>query len=524
VTAQTRTLLAIVQEVETFHSPDGTGFVVFSFGGHRETWPVRSPVFKQYLSWAFYETEHTSANAQGLREVIELAEARAKFDGHEERVFIRAGEYGGSLWLDLGDADWRAIEITDSGWGEIANPPIRFRRTRGMLSLPLPVRGGSVAELRPFINTEHEDDWVMILCWVVAAMRFRGPYPILKLTGEQGAAKSTAEKVLRALVDPSSSPLRAAPRNERDLQIAAKNSHVIALDNMSYMPQWLSDALCRLATGGGLSTRQLYNDDEEILFDAQRPILLNGIEDLGTNGDFLERSIGIHLPAILNTARRDEGDFWAAFHAAQPQILGGLLDALSVAHRELDSVRIERNPRMADFAKWAVAAEPGLGIRSGAFLSAYSRNRLEASTQALDSSPLVPHISALTQTHENWTGTSAELLVQLNSLADDTSRSERGWPRTPRALSGALRRLAPDLRTIGIRVIFLNREATRRPIALSRLSEEPSGPSSAAPAGRRSSHSPSGSSEQSPATSPRPMPNDGSDAGDDGHAPVVIEL
>jgi hypothetical protein len=524
VTGQLRRLTAIVQDVDAFSSTDGEGFVAFSICRHRENWPVRSSTFRQYLARRYYESQRTAPSAQTLRDVIGLVEARARFEGREEPVFLRVGEGGGNLWLDLCNPEWHAIEINEAGWRVVADPPVRFRRTRGMKPLPAPERGGTVSELRPFVNIARDEDWLLLLSWTVAAMRFRGPYPVLTLSGEQGAAKSTAEKVLRALVDPSSSPLRAAPNNERDLQIAAKNSHIIALDNISFMPNWLSDALCRLATGGGLSTRQLFKDDEEIIFDAQRPILMNGIEEVGSNGDLLDRSIVIRLLEILETARRDEREFWGAFRSAQPRILGAFLDVLSLAHRTLESVRLETTPRMADFARWAVAAEPGLGLRSASFVMAYAQNRAEASTLALDSSPLVPHLSAFIDIREHWTGTSGELLAELNSLAEYRLTRERGWPKTPRALSGAIRRLAPNLRTIGISVVFLDREAARRPITLSRLREEPSLPSSAAPAGGRSSPRPSESSEQSPATSPRPIPNDDSDAGDDGRAPVVIEL
>jgi hypothetical protein len=201
--------------------------------------------------------------------------------------------------------------------------------------------------------------------------------------------------VLRALVDPYKAPLRTAPRDERDLQIAANNSHVIALDNISSLEPWLSDALCRLATGGGLATRELYTDSDEIIFDAQRPVLLNGIEDVATRGDFLERSIIVCLPQIPEAARQEESRFWVAFQEARPRILGALLDAASLAFRRVRDLHLERLPRMADFAAWAVAAEPGLELKSGAFLEAYEKNRKDANSLALEASLVVTPLSAL---------------------------------------------------------------------------------------------------------------------------------
>ena len=59
--------------------------------------------------------------------------------------------------------------------------------------------------------------------------------------------------------------------------IAATNGWCLAFDNVSVIQAWLSDALCRLATGGGFATRGLYTDDEETIIDAQRPVVLNGV-------------------------------------------------------------------------------------------------------------------------------------------------------------------------------------------------------------------------------------------------------
>jgi hypothetical protein len=413
--SQSTRLVALAGDVELFHSPDRTGFARMPIKGHRETWPLKSRSFRRYVVRRFYDNEGIAPNAQALKDAIEVFEARAQFEGKEEPVFVRVGELDGSLWLDLGDPDWRAIEIRVSGWHVVANPPVRFRRSMGMRPLPNPVKGGTVGELRPFINIASDEDWTLILSWIVAAMRPRGPYPILNLHGEQGTAKSTFVRVVRDLVDPNCSPLRTTPRDERDLQITAKSSHVIVIDNMSRLEPWLSDALCRLATGGGLATRQLFTDEEEVFFDAQRPILLNGIENVGTRGDYLERSIVLHLAPIPETSRRDEEEFGTAFKAACPRILGALLDAVSTALRMSESVRLARKPRMADFAKWSVAAEPGLGLSPGSFLKAYAGNRTEATALALEFSPLAPHICAFLDGKEKWTGTASELLSAIRS-------------------------------------------------------------------------------------------------------------
>ena len=153
----------------------------------------------------------------------------------------------------------------------VENPPVRFRRPAGMQPLPVPVQGGSVEVLRSFLNVQSDTDFVLVVAWALAVLRNRGPYPVIVLSGEQGSAKSTFSAILRSLLDPNTAPLRALPREDRDLFIAASNGHVLAFDNVSGLPSWISDTLCRLATGGGFAVRQLYTDQDEVLFDAARP-------------------------------------------------------------------------------------------------------------------------------------------------------------------------------------------------------------------------------------------------------------
>src|SRR5262249_27693950 len=160
-------------------------------------------------------------------------------------------------------------------------------------------------ELRPMVNLPDEDSWILFVAFLVAALRPGRPFPVLAVNGEQGSAKSTLCRVARALIDPNAAPLRRPPRDERDLMIAAKNGWLVALDNLSGIAPALSDALCTLATGGGFGTRELYTDDEEILFSATRPLLLSGIEDVATRPDLLDRSLCLTLSEIGEEARRD---------------------------------------------------------------------------------------------------------------------------------------------------------------------------------------------------------------------------
>jgi hypothetical protein len=190
-----------------------------------------------------------------------------------------------------------------------------------MKPLPVPIAGGSIETLRSFLNVQSDNDFVLAVVWALAVLRNSGPYPVLVLSGEHGSAKSTFSLILRALLDPNTVPLRALPREDRDMFIAANNGHVLVFDNLSGLSAWISDTLCRLATGGGFAARQLYTDQDEVLFDAARPVILNGIEEVARRPDLADRALFLTLQPIPEDRRRSQAELLAGFEAERPGIL-----------------------------------------------------------------------------------------------------------------------------------------------------------------------------------------------------------
>ena len=323
-------LIELASTAELFHDQDDVGYARFSVNLHKENWPIRSKGFKRWLVRAYYESTQSAPSSEAMTAAMGVLEARAQFDAPEHDVRVRVAAHDRCIYVDLADRDWHAIEIDEDGWRVVDNPPVYFRRSAGMKPLPEPEAGGSLdRDLRPLLNVKTEKDFVLAVAWSLGALRDRGPYPVLGITGEQGSAKSWLARLLRALIDDNSVPLRALPRNEHDVFIAARNSQVLAYDNVSGLPDWLSDTFCRLATGGGFSTCELYTDQDEILFGSTRPILLNGIDDIATRPDLADRSIALMLAAISDDKRKQEEKLWAEFESKRPRILGALLDAVS---------------------------------------------------------------------------------------------------------------------------------------------------------------------------------------------------
>lgn len=470
-TSQADLLVELAGEARLFNTPDGTAFADIVVGGARQTWPLRGRGFRQWLTRRFSEGAG-APGAEALNTAINLLEARALFDAPTRAVHVRAGGHDGRLYLDLGDASWRAVEIDAVGWRIVEEPPLRFHRGPGMKALPEPVRGGSIEALRGFLNLRCDTDFILAVAWALAVLRGKGPYPVLVLSGEQGSAKSTVSAMLRALLDPVAAPLRSLPREERDLFVAARNGHVLAFDNLSGLPPWMSDTLCRLATGAGFAVRQLYTDQDEILFDAARPVILNGIDDIVARPDLADRALFLGLEPIPETRRLPAERMWLAFEAERGRILGALLDALSHGLRSLPATTLPRLPRMADFALWASACEGALWP-AGAFWTAYAGNRAVAVEDVIDADPVALALRTFVTVRTLWSGTATELLGLLGQQVGERAAQARDWPDSARKFGNRLRRVAPVLRAAGIEIAFERAgNARTRTIRLSLSGEE----------------------------------------------------
>lgn len=217
-------LIGLTECVALWHDASRTAFASFPVGGHREHWPVRGREFRMWLSGRFYEETGGAIGGQALEDSIRILEARAVNDGPMHVCFTRIGYAGGAIYVDLGDPSWRAVEITATGFAVVDNPPLKLLRSPSMRPLPEPEAGGLIEDLRQFVNVRSDEDFMLVVGWLVAALRHRGPFPVLAVAGEAGSGKSVFSRMMRSLVDPSAAPVRAVPRDDRDLVVSAGNS------------------------------------------------------------------------------------------------------------------------------------------------------------------------------------------------------------------------------------------------------------------------------------------------------------
>ena len=461
----TEILLGLCEDIELFHTADSDAYALIDEDSALKTFQIRKAEFKSWLTKQFFERQGKAPPAQALQDTINTLAARAEHEGEEREVFLRTCKQGNTIYVDLANSKWEVVMITPAGWRVLKQSPIRFRRTKSMLALPKPEPDGNLTDLTRLLNISVSD-WPLVQAWILACFNSEIPYPVLCLSGQQGTSKSTTAKTLRSLVDPNKAPIRSSARSERDLFISAENNWILPFDNLSRISPSMSDSLCRLSTGGAFSTRQLYADGEEAIFNARRPVIVTGIEEVVTQADLLDRSLLIELEPIAPEDRITETEFNARLAEIYPSVIGTIFDLLALGLSNEPNTKLQRPPRMADFATWAYAccSSPEQGDE---FLAAYNDNLLRGSRLTLESDPVAMAIIKTVDTNGGqWSGTISNLSEILSSPLYSLRNSD--LVNSPKALGGYVKRIIPALKAIGIEVTN-DRNSQKRVTTLTRI-------------------------------------------------------
>lgn len=403
-------------------------------------------------------------SSSALTDALTVLTGRAE-TAEPEPVALRVAPHGDGIVLDLGTADGRCVVIRPGEWRAESRSPVLFRRTRLTSPLPDPYKAGDLSKLRDLLNVD-DDGWHVIVGWLLAALLPACPSPILSLFGLQGTSKSVSTRMLIKLVDPSPAPTRTAPKDIRTWAITANAATVVGLDNVSSIPDWLSDALCRAVTGEGLIERALYSDADVNVIAFRRVIVLNGIDVGSLAGDLAERLIPLELEPIKQ--RREEAAIWRDYDNAHPYALGGLLDMLAKVLKVVDAIEVTELPRMADFARVLAALDHVTGWDSLAAYKEATDSAQEIVVESSTFSAAVREFAFRLSAGEQWKGTATKLLTELTPV-DPSSRKPRPpdkWPKNARAASGRLKRDLPALASVGVDVAF-EKDGGERCIAIS---------------------------------------------------------
>jgi len=416
--------------------------------GSGEVRRLDSRAFRDSFRAAFFYSTGKSASDQAVSEAIATLGGIARYTGELRPVFIRFARVGRDYILDLCEPGAsRCVRLGSSAWLVEKTAPVAFVRHEPMQPLPVPEPGGRVDDLWKYVNATA-DVRLLVLAWLIEALRPDTPKPVLEMIGEQGSAKSTTQTILRRLIDPNAADLRALPKSPDDLFIAAQASAVLSFENVSHISGPVQDALCIIATSGAYAKRRLYTDGEEFVLRAQRPVILNGIVPAITQADLLDRAVSIELSPI--TDRREVTAILADFEAARPRLLGALLDLATKALALSPVIKLDpwTTPRMIEFARLGVAIAEALGRPGSEFLVQYDQARAEGVARTLDASPVASAIVAFIEANP----VGGECKASEWSVRLRPAQVSDSWPRSPKAFGEALRRAVPVVHSMGIEV------------------------------------------------------------------------
>ncbi|MGD0328455.1 MAG: hypothetical protein ABSB00_01935 [Minisyncoccia bacterium] len=461
-----------------FSDEYGVAHVKFPVGGHSEIWPCKSSAFTRWISGEYYQFTHgkTIAGRESTKDACNLLEAWAVNKGKEHKLYNRIGETSDATWYDLGDEEWRAVRITKSGWEIVTDVPILFRRFSHLAPQVAPARNGSVKDILQFVNVTSPEQQTLFLVHLVSMFIPGWPHPALYVYGSQGSAKSTLIRIDRKLIDPSKIEVVGLTRHEKELAQQLGHHAFLALDNVSDMPDWIADILCRAITGSGFSKRELYSDDSDIIRHVMANIGINGINIASNRGDLLERSLLLKLERVSKGDRKQEHELMADFELARPKILGAIFDAVAKATAIRPSIKVDELPRMADFALWGCAVSEALGIGQKAFLDAYFRNIGNQSEEMISGNTVATILVSIVDSHygefpcENPT----ELFKAFKDRAFTEQIMDHRLPANPAAFMRELNRIKTPLEEMGYQI----QTNSDRSITIRKITAEPEAPSS----------------------------------------------
>jgi hypothetical protein len=475
--SQADLLLSLSHDLVLFHDEFREPYAVINSNGHQEIWKCRSKMFRLFLRHRFFQQHQKAPSTEAFNAALGVLEGQAVFDGQQYQLHNRVAWHDDAIWYDLSDSLWRAVKISAQGWEIVNQPPVLFRRYAHQASQVTPVHGGTLALLKKYANLTAA---ALTLLQVTLGTYLIPdiPHPGLHPHGQHGAGKSFLLRIVRQLIDPSQVSLLSFPNDKAELAQQLAHHYCPFYDNVSTIPQWISDALCRAVTGEGFTKRELYSDDDDVIYKFRRCIGLNGINVAATAPDLLDRLVLAEMNRIEADERKEEKTLWVEFEQDRPKILGALFDAVAGAIRRKPGVVLSSRPRMADFAMWGEAIAQELGYFKAHFIALYQANIQAQHQEVVRGHAVAAAIVELMGTLPTWEGTATELYQALVAVAEQIKLDTKdpSWPKAPNALTRRLKEVLFNLREVGITVSFGDDNKKRSTVRLEKSPEKPPAP------------------------------------------------
>lgn len=450
---QIETVINLVekQNAVLFHDTLNDPYVAVETKGHKEIWRIDSESFSTWINHLFYTRTRKALRKESVSQAVTILKAKAQYDSRDAiELGVRVNEKDGAIWYDLSNPDWQAVKITTDGWSVEDDTPILFKRYRHQKAQCLPQHNGDIRRILKYINLQ--ENHTLFLCWLVCCFVPNIPHAMPIFFGEKGAAKTTTCTLLKQSIDPSIFDTLTIPSDVRSFIINLQKHWFLPFDNVSRIGEETSDTLCRAITGGGIQQRKLFTDADDYIFTFQKCLALNGINNVANRPDLLDRAILIELCRIDESNRRELSELMADFEKDLPYILGGIFDILSKAMELYPTVKLDKLPRMADFARWGYAVGEALGGLGAEFLDEYNSNQGKRNIEIINTDIVATLVVAFMKDQTEWSGLVSELYNRLVTMAPQYGINYKGkeFPSAPQFLSRRLNNLQSNLKEAGI--------------------------------------------------------------------------
>lgn len=451
------------KDIVLFHDEQDDGYISLDIKGNQMIKPCRSKSLRKWLSNEIYQAQKKAPGTEVVKSILDVLEGRACYEGPEIRLQNRASWHKGDLWYDLTNEKWEAVQINKDGWDIIKKPPIIFKRYPHNKSQVIPIRDGEVKLFLNYINITNPEHRLLFLVFLVSCFIPDFPHVMLVVFGAQGSSKSTLSKLARLVVDPSAIEVASFPNSQKELIQAFAHHYFLFFDNISHISEEESDTLCKAITGGGHIKRELYQNDEDIIYKFMRCIGINGINLVTTRPDLLERSLLLELERIDPEERKTEKELYDNFNKDLPSILGGIFDVLVKAIQIHPTIKLTSHNRMADWTLWGCAIAEGIGYTKEEFLDAYTNNIKRQTEMLLNENIVATALFSFMENEDEWRGTPTDLLNRLSTQATfvNIDTREKYWPKASNSLSRKLNELSTYLKQMGILVTISTNGAER---------------------------------------------------------------
>ena len=450
---QAETIIRLVEKTNAvlFHDAANEAYIAVTVDNHKEVWSINSDDFNIWLNGLYYKETNKPARKESLSQATAILEAQARFDNDETiPLSNRVAKSDNAFWYSLSNSRWQAIKIAEDGWKIEDDPPILFRQYRHQLPQVEPKSNGDINKIFSYLNIKKYH--TLFLCWLVSCFIPDIPHLMPIFFGEKGAAKSTSCMLLKKLIDPSALETLTIQKSERSMAVNLQQHWFLPFDNVSHISEEISDTLCRAITGGGIQQRKLFSNADDYIFTFKRCIAINGINNVANRPDLLDRALLIELSRISEDKRKELSEIQKDFNNDLPYILGGVFDVLSKAMNIYPNVKLDKLPRMADFARWGYAIGEALGNLGQVFLDEYRQNYEIQNIEVINNDVIATLIVDFMKDKDNWTGRVSALFNEFLALSPSLGINPRvkEFPTKPNVLSRRLNGMKSNLESVGI--------------------------------------------------------------------------